>query len=406
VLVGIRNARIWDGTSESYSSARAVAISGDTIQAVADDIAGGENVIDAGGLTLLPGLIDAHFHAYASDVNIPHVESLPASYLAHHAAGLLGRALDRGFTTVRDAGGADWGLWKALEDGLVRGPRLFYAGRAISQTGGHGDSRPTHLEPCGCRHVANLSEVADGVDEVRRAARETLRRGAHQIKIFVSGGVSSPSDPIWMKQFSADEIKAIVEEAERRRTYVMAHAYTADAIIHAVTNGVRSIEHGNLLDEEAAQAMAKHGAFLVPTLATYDALLERGAELGLSEVSQSKLREVAEKGAAAVAIARRAGVKIGFGTDLLGGLHDRQLHEFRLRSETDRPVDILRSATSVNAELLGRAGSLGEIRPGALADFVLVDGDPLNALAVLHEQEPVAVIKGGRIERDRPRHPR
>jgi imidazolonepropionase-like amidohydrolase len=397
----LTKARIWDGVSDTYVAEGDVLCVDGRIETVGRSAGAADQVIDLGGRALLPGFIDAHFHAYASQVDIPGLEALPVSYLAHHASGLLGAALDRGFTTVRDAGGADWGLWKAAEEGLLRSPRIFFAGRALSQTGGHGDSRAQHLEPCGCGHIGNLSQVVDGVDAVRQAARETLRRGAHQIKIFVSGGVSSPTDPIWMRQYSAEEIQAIVEEAATRRTYVMAHAYTAEAAIHAVENGVRSIEHGNLIDAAAAKVMAARGAFLVPTLITYDAMVREGAAFGLSAVSQEKLVDVAAKGADAVRIARAAGVQIGMGSDLLGPLHRWQLHEFRLRCAIEAPVHALRSATSVNAALLNRSGELGTIATGALADMVVFDGDPLSDPSVIWERGPALVVKGGQVAADR-----
>jgi len=394
----LRNARIWDGRGDDYSSPADILIRDGRIAEIGRCRASYAEVLDLAGAAVLPGFIDAHFHAYAADVNIPRLERMPVSYLAHHARILLGDALKRGFTTLRDAGGADWGLWSALEEGLFDGPRLFYAGRAISQTGGHGDSRSAFEDPCGCRHKAVLSEVADGVDEVRRTAREILRRGAHQIKIFVSGGVSSPTDPIWMPQFSAAEIAAIVEEARSRRTYVMAHAYTAESILHAVSNGVRSIEHGNLLDETAAAMMAQEGAFLVPTLIAYEALRDEGAALGLPDAALPKLQEVSERGLEAIGLARRAGVDIGFGSDLLGALHRRQLEEFRIRATSgEAPVDILRSATSVNARLLNMTGQLGEIAPGALADLVVFPGDPLADLADVYRDGPDRVISRGRL---------
>jgi imidazolonepropionase-like amidohydrolase len=393
--IKIQDARIWDGHGESYLQADQLIMEDGRIAAIGNDLPSTDVVIPLGGKALLPGFIDAHFHAYAADVNVPRLEKLPISYLAHHARQSLEAALKRGFTTVRDAGGADWGLWKASEEGLFASPRIFYAGRALSQTGGHGDSRDASFDPCGCRHKAILAEVADGVDEVRKAARETLRRGAHQIKIFVSGGVSSPTDPIWMPQFSPEEIRAIVDEARSRRTYVMAHAYTADAVIHAVANGVRSIEHGNLIDEAAAELMAENSAFLVPTLIVYDSLTRRGRDLGLPESAYPKLAEVAAHGLKAIEIARKKGVQIGFGTDLLGPLQDDQLLEFKLRSAVEKPVDTLRSATSVNARLIGQEGKLGTVAVGALADLVAFDGDPLSDLGCVYGDGPTLVVSRG-----------
>jgi imidazolonepropionase-like amidohydrolase len=381
-LTRLVNARIWNGLDEGFAASSSLTVADGRIVALGHD-GPVDTEIDLGGRALLPGFIDAHFHAYAAMVDTPALEQLPLSYLAHHAARLMADALHRGFTTVRDAGGADWGLAQALAEGLIPGPRLFRSGRALSQTGGHGDSRTHRGEPCSCGTIGNLSRVVDGVEAVRLAARETLAGGADQIKIFVSGGISSPTDPIAMQQYSGSEIRAIVAEARGRQTYVMAHAYCADAIIHAVRNGVRSIEHGNLLDEAAAAVMARRDAFLVPTLVTYEALTAQGVEYGLSAVSAGKIGDVANRGAEAVRIARAAGVAIGFGTDLLGGLHPWQLQEFRLRGAIEAPVDVLRSATSVNAALLNRVGELGVIAPGAQADFVVVDGDPLRDLAAI-----------------------
>jgi imidazolonepropionase-like amidohydrolase len=397
----LKNARVWDGHAEDYVLEGDVLAVEGRIAEMGKVSGDAEHVVDLGGRALLPGFIDAHFHAYAAEVDISRVDQLPMSYLAHHAARLMGAALDRGFTTVRDAGGADWGLWRAIEDGVMRGPRLFYSGRALSQTGGHGDTRAPHIEPCGCRHVGGLSQVVDGVDAVRQAARELLRRGAHQIKIFTSGGVSSPTDPIWMRQYSSEEIRAIVEEAATRRTYVLSHAYTPDGIAHAVNNGCRSIEHGNLLDEPTARLMAERGAYLVPTLITYEVLGKEGPGLGMPKASVDKIADVADRGAEAVSLARRAGVKIGLGSDLLGAMHRWEAHEFRVRSAVDKPIDVLRSATSVNAELIQRKGELGVIAPGAAADLCAWDGDPLKDLSTIWEAGPALVVKAGQVEASR-----
>ena len=243
--------------------------------------------------------------------------------------------LRRGFTTVRDAGGADWGLAQAVERGLIRGPRLFFSGRVLSQTGGHGDFSPREDAPrlCACSiRSSGFAHVADGVDAVRKAAREELRRGAFQIKIMASGGVASPSDPIWNLQYSEDEMRAIVEEARSWRTYALAHAYTPEAIARAVRAGVRSIEHGNLIDAETAALMAREGAFLVPTLVTYFKIEELGRALGFPAVSQRKVKDVLDAGLASLEIAKAAGVAIGFGTDLLGETHEHQNEEFAIRA--------------------------------------------------------------------------
>jgi imidazolonepropionase-like amidohydrolase len=362
--------------------------------------------VEAGGRTLLPGLIDAHVHAVITTMNLGAMVQRPASLVAQEARGILEAMLRRGFTSVRDAGGADWGLAQAVERGLVAGPRLFFSGRALSQTGGHGDFRPRLDEPqlCACQiHSTGFAHVADGVDAVRKAAREELRRGATQVKIMASGGVASPNDPIWNLQYSSEEMRAIVEEAHGWRTYAMAHAYTPEAVRRAVEAGVRSIEHGNLIDRETAELLAARGAFLVPTLVTYYAIDELGRALGFPEVSQRKVKDVLDRGLASLEIAKRAGLKMGFGTDLLGETHEQQSREFRIRADVLSPVEVLQSATLVNAELLNRSGELGEIVPGAFADLLLVDGDPTRDLSLLEGQgkHVSLVVKGGSVCVDR-----
>jgi imidazolonepropionase-like amidohydrolase len=233
---------------------------------------------------------------------------------------------------------------------------------------------------------------------VRQAAREELRKGATQIKIMASGGVSSPSDPIWNLQYSEEEIRAIVWEATSWRTYVMAHAYTPEAIARCVDFGVRSIEHANLIDAETARRCAEAGAFVVPTLVTYGALERFGPELGLPAVSLEKLKVVRAAGVQSLEILKEAGVSIGFGTDLLGAMQTHQSGEFAIRAEVLAPAEILRSATSVNAALLNAEGELGVVAPGALADLLVVDGDPLADLGLLEHQGAhlAAIVKGGR----------
>jgi imidazolonepropionase-like amidohydrolase len=247
-----------------------------------------------------------------------------------------------------------------------------------------------------------LSTVADGITEVRKAAREELRRGATQIKIMASGGVASPSDPVWNLQYSEEEIRAIVWEATSWRAYVMAHAYTPEAISRCVRYGVRSIEHGNLIDEETARLCAEKGAYVVPTLATYEALHRHGRDLGFPEVSLQKLDEVRAAGLRSLEILKSAGVKMGLGTDLLGELHRYELDEFEIRARALPAHEILNSATAVNAEILNRSGELGTVAPGALADLIVVDGDPVKDITVLGGEGRgiVLVMKGGEVFKD------
>lgn len=399
----LRGAFLWDGTGREPLDGAQVLVEDGRIKEIsgAEITASNAQLVELGGRTLMPGLIDAHFHAIAADPDIAKLEAMPRSLIYQHARKILEGALMRGFTTVRDAGGADYGLAMAVESGLINGPRLFYAGRALSQTGGHGDFRPLeHGAFCLCGQGSlSLTRIADGVAEVRRAARDELRKGATQIKIMASGGVASPSDPIWNLQYSEEEIRAIVWEAQSWQTYVMAHAYTAEAIRRSVEYGVRSIEHANLIDVETAAYCAEQGAYVVPTLATYTALKRFGRDLGAPEAMLGKLEDVREAGLRSLELLRAAKVKIGFGTDLLGAMHAEQLSEFAIRAEALTPQQVLMSATAINAELLKRSGELGRVAPGALADLIVVDGNPLENIGLLSGQgESIALImKGGRI---------
>jgi imidazolonepropionase-like amidohydrolase len=392
------NAAVLDGTSGERREGCHVLVEDDRIKEVSDRPirSAAAAVLDLAGRTLMPGLIDAHVHAIAVDAALARLAEQPMTLVSLQAARVLEGMLMRGFTTVRDAGGADGGLAEALAQGLIRGPRLFPSGHALSQTGGHGDLRPRtrSVVSCACcEYGAGLARIADGVDECRRAARDELRKGATQLKIMASGGVASPYDPIWNLQYSDEEMRAIVEEAHSWHTYVLAHAYTPEAIRRAVDNGVRSIEHANLIDAATAAHVAAVGGFVVPTLVTYDALHRFGRELGFAEASLAKLAEVREAGLRSLEILQQAGVKIGYGTDLLGPMHRHQSREFVIRAEAMAPFEVIRSATAVNAELLNRSGELGVIAPGACADLIVVDGDPLADISLLDGQgEHLSVI--------------
>jgi imidazolonepropionase-like amidohydrolase len=385
------NCAVLDGTRKERREDHHVLVEGDRIREVSDAPikSGTARTIDLKGRTLMPGLIDAHVHVLAVDLPLDRLSDRPVTLLTLQAAKVLEGMLQRGFTTIRDAGGADGGLAEAVEEGLVHGPRIFPSGMALSQTGGHGDVRPRtqSVETCACCAGGLAgSRIADGVAECRRAARDELRKGATQIKILASGGVASPYDPIWNLQYSEEEVRAIVEEARAWRTYVLAHAYSPEAIRRSIEFGVRSIEHGNLIDRATAEHVAGADAFVVPTLATYDALHRFGRELGFTETNMAKLAEVREAGLGSLEILQRAGVKIGWGTDLLGPMHRHQSREFIIRAEAMAPFDIIRSATLVNAELLNRAGDLGVVAPGARADLIAVDGDPLTDISLLDGQ--------------------
>jgi imidazolonepropionase-like amidohydrolase len=385
------SARIFDGESDTLRENVNVFVERGVIREVSDRPAPpNAEVIDCGGRVLMPGLIDAHVHVYAAGLNIVRVAQSPVSYLAHYAANFLRTSLDRGFTTVRDVGGADIGIALAIKDGLLdRVPRLFYGGRVISQTGGHGDFRPgdhsldaTHY--CGCSyHSDPMAVIADGADAVRKAVREELRRGAAHVKIMGSGGVASPTDPLDRCQYSDDEIRAAVDEAERAGSYVAAHCHPKEAVRRAAALGVRSIEHATLIDSSTAEFVAERGSFTVPTMSTLIALLAEGDALGFPKVSMEKLKRVADAALSSLPIMKHAGVKMGFGTDLLGSLHTRQSTEFTLRVKELPAIDVLRSACAVNAELMGQTGKLGCVREGAIADLLVLDGNPLEDMMVL-----------------------
>jgi imidazolonepropionase-like amidohydrolase len=327
------------------------------------------------------------------------------SLVAARAARLLQETLLRGFTTVRDMGGADAGLRRAVEEGLFPGPRLFVSGRPLSQTGGHGDLRsPADACPaCALRAEANMMVVADGVDAVRRAAREEIRRGVDQIKIMASGGISSPADPVDHDQYSDEEIAAAVDEARRAGRYVAAHAYMPSAIARAATLGVRTIEHGNFLDETAAAAMAARGAILVPTLVVYRRVVRHAAEIGISAFHLEKAKEVLATGTRSLAIAARAGVRMALGTDLFRAPKQYQAEELLIRAEALPPAEVLRQATLHGAEAVRAADRLGQVAPGFLADLLVVDGDPLADLGLLQDQGAhlSLILKGGVAAKDR-----
>ena len=393
----LRNAKLLDPRAGTLDGPRDVIVADGRIAGDGASPPAGTAEIDLKGLTLMPGLCDAHVHVIASTASFPQLLTWSPLYTGARAAELLRAMLDRGFTTVRDCGGADFGLARAVEEGLVEGPRILYVGHAISQTGGHGDMRGPGEDWDQCCCCAGLGVIADGVAAVRRACREEIRKGADFIKIMASGGVSSPTDRISSTQFAEEEIAAAVEEAEAAELYVAAHLYTARAANRALRLGVRSVEHGNLIDGESFDLLKANGAFLVPTLSTYRALAAEGVAAGVPADMVAKVDEVLEAGVETAARAHAAGVKMAFGTDLLGAMQRHQLGEFAIRGAFQTPAETIRAATVTAAELFGEVGETGEIVEGARADVIALAGNPLEDIGVL--QDPARhlklVVKGG-----------
>jgi len=407
-----KNATLVDGTSNEARQGHDLFVEGDRIKEIADTSIRSANqdvrVIDLKGAILMPGLTDAHVHVKATTLNLGQVSVTPVSYLTAQAAQIMRAMLMRGFTTVRDAAGADRGLADAVEDGLFVGPRLLVCGLALSQTGGHSDFRPpTAMSQATSNEYHNLTQqfgrLADGVDECRRAARDELRKGAHHVKIMAGGGIASPTDPIENTQYSMDEMRVVCEEAAAWQTYAMAHTYTPQSIAMAVRAGVRTVEHCNLIDAETARLVAEKQAFHVPTNITYHALNKHGREFGFPEVSIEKLKGIVDAGLGAVEFTRDAGVKIGYGTDLLGPCHHYQSNEFSLTSEVLGNHGAIRAATLTNAEIFRMEGEIGVLQTGAKADLIVVDGNPLDDIGVLENdgKHIQFVMKDGAVFKDR-----
>ncbi|SCU79472.1 LADA_0B00892g1_1 [Lachancea dasiensis] len=365
--------------------------------------ADGYKVIDGSGKYLMPGLFDNHVHV----TSVPGEKDLASTLDTAKTTALvrvrynLEGSLKRGFTTLRDCGGAESYIKRAIEEGSIKGPRLITCGHAISQTGGHGDMRRNDipgdaLNDCAC-HINNLGVVADGVPECYKAAREEFRRGGDFIKIMAGGGVASPTDKISNVQFCKDEIKAIVNVADTYHSYVTAHAYTPEAIKNCITLGVRGIEHGNLIDDETAALMAEKGCYLTPTLVTYKILASEQFRTFLKEENAHKNLSVLRSGLRALQIAKRHGVKICYGSDLLGSLNGYQTQEFFIRNKVLSAHEIILSATVTPAELNGLGDTLGQVKVGYTADLLLMNGNPLEDIYVLDEPETnlVSVMKDG-----------
>lgn len=397
----LKNACIVDGSQSKPTAPVDIFIRNDLIVEVGNTITEpADRIIDLAGKTVMPGLIDGHVHVIATKLDLGANADLPNSLVALRSAKIMKDMLMRGFTTVRDLGGADHGLVEALEEKTIVGPRLIICGKALSQTGGHTDYRG-RFNRRSVEHYPDqlgaLGRICDGVDAVRLACREEIKGGAQFIKLMANGGVSSPTDPIANLGFSRDEMLAAVEEAENAQTYVAAHLYTDAAIRRAIECGVKSIEHGNLITPETAELARERGAFVVPTNIVYDRLAKDGASLGLPPVSVAKIEDVRSAGFNALKVLHEAGVTMVYGTDLLGEMHEHQSEEFVLRGQHLPAADVIRSATLDAAKALGYEGKLGTVAAGAFADLIVVDGNPLEDLSLLtgQGQHMPFILKGG-----------
>ncbi len=403
-----RNLSLLEPEFGALQPGQEIRIEAGAVVEVGENLASGSaDVVDCGGRIVMPGLIDSHVHVMLSSVSIPSLEAVPLTLGTARAAKNMRGMIDRGFTSVRDTGGADWGIKQAVEEGSIVGPRLFIAGQAIGPTGGHSDPRrrtDVFGARCHCCNAMAFSmNVSDGEREVRKSAREQMRQGADQVKIMMSGGVASPYDPLDSLQFSDSEIHAAVEEAAAFGRYVCAHAYTPTAITRAAHAGVRTIEHGNLIDARSAKLMAEKKMFLVANLVAYYAMKERASEFGMSADMLQKNDMVIDGALRSLEICKAAGVPVAFGSDLLGELQIDQSREFLLRAEVLPALDIIRQATTIGAEVVRMEGKLGTLKPGAFADLIVLDRDPLADLGVFQEQgrHIAAIMKGGAFHKSR-----
>lgn len=407
-MIVLHGGRFLDPRQDRLIDGIEILVEGDQVKEVSDRTiaSAAAQRIDVGGRTVMPGLIDCHVHMYMNEMNVGLLRNVPQTYAAAKASFVLRGMLMRGFTSVRDMGGGDYGMRDAAEAGFVETPRLFVSGRAISQTGGHGDFR---LRPdsaydyaCACSALDVFTVIADGLPEVIRAARDELRKGADHLKVMLSGGVASPNDPLDSLQYRMDEIEAIAEEARRWGTYVGGHAYSDEAIRRGVQAGVRTVEHGNFVQPATARLMAERDAYLVPTLITYHINKKLGPASGKSAASLAKNDIVYEAGLASLETCRAAGVPIGFGTDLSMHTQKYQCDGLAIHRDAMPAAEVLRSALLVNARILRQEGRLGELVPGAFADLLVVDGDPYADLGLFQECGPniAAIMKGGRFHKN------
>jgi imidazolonepropionase-like amidohydrolase len=409
-VVVLKNARIIDATGADPIETGTVVIEGDRIKEMLEGAPGavpaGAEVVNCGGRTLLPGLIDAHVHICAFEADLAEMKrrNYPSMNVIRSLT-VLKETLDQGFTTVRDLGGADCGFREAVAGGYVPGPRLKVCGKGLSQTGGHGDARlPTETYIPEPTDVGMGGFIVDGVDACRFAVRENLRNGVDFIKVMAGGGCMSPSDAIDTAQYSLEELQAVVQETENAGTYVAAHCYSDKSVMKAVKAGIRTIEHGNLMTDTAAEALKTAGAYLVPTIVTYVAMGRMGPELGVPKVFMDKMLTARDMALEALETAHRAGCRIGAGSDLLGPMQVYKGETLALQAKVQGAMGAIVATTKTNAEILCIEQDLGTIEAGKLADLILVDGDPLADISLIqnYREKIPMIIQGGKFHKKNP----
>ena len=398
-LTVFRNCTLLDCTGADPAPGSTVVVEGDRITSVgrSNEAAApvDATIIDCGGRTLMPGLTDAHIHAAIIETDMHKARKDSPATFAFRVKEVLEQTLQAGFTTVRDAFGLDWGFVQATERGYVKGPRILFVGGCLSQTGGHGDWREAYMQENPFPTVHGLvaaPRICDTPDDMRRAARDMLRMGAHGIKLMAGGGCMSPTDEIEHTQFTIDEMAAAAYEARTVGKICLAHVYTPQGIMNAVTAGVRSIEHGNFLDEESAASMQKAGAYFVPTLTTYFLISAYGAAEKIPQRMIDKINKAKERGLESLKVARAAGLKICSGSDVLSSMQPFKSMELGLKAQVLGNHAAILSATRTNADLFGMADQIGTIEVGKLADLIVVDGNPLDDIGVLQDAAKVVYV--------------
>ena len=386
------NARILDGSVEDGVHDQFVRVAGNVIEEVSDKPIKDSNAhrIDLRGKTLMPGLIDCHTHINTGGHHEPDLNAaMPNETILYHSVRLMKEILNRGFTTVRDLGGATYAQVRAIEDGLVQGPRLVICGKAMVQNGGHSDYR-SRYDTGGAEHqlhqLGSVARVVDGVDDCRKAARDEVRKGARFIKVMANGGAASNHFPRPYLGYSMEELRVFQDEADKACMYVSVHTHTDEAVLRALELGIHSIEHATLITPETAELAARQGAIVTPTISAYEAQIREGEALGLDPAFVERLKWVRARGPESLEIMKAAGVKLAYGTDVLGSMWSYQSEEFMIRNEVLSALEVIKSATLNAAELCRMPGKIGTIAAGAYADLLVIEKDPLKDISVLAEQ--------------------